>query len=231
MIRTSHDLWICPHRSSSYLRPHQRRSQWSGPDSAHSSARWCHGSLEPCSQTSASDSDEHMSEITERGSVVVCATITDKASAQLKVTGNNSAGAQLYSPQSFPQDLGSAPSPPSTDSPCSQYVRPLSKCSNTRQGFEQCCSFFCCLFHWWWYTLYFFFFLNMHLRPNWKWGVVVFWSISVTESKKLKLTQYWNNLSESYILTFIIKLDALTTTGLSDFTFIKSSCDLGFLVS
>lgn len=31
-------------------------------------------------------------------------------------------------------------------------------------------------------------------------------------------------------LTFIIKFNALTVIGLSDFTFIKASCDVGSLV-
>lgn len=57
----------------------------------------------------------------------------DRITPGLKVTGDDGSDAQFDSPQSFPQVPGSEPSLPSTDSPCSQYVRPLSKFNNTRQ--------------------------------------------------------------------------------------------------
>lgn len=47
------------------------------------------------------------------------------------VTRNDGHGIQFDLPQSFPQGPGSEQSPPSTGSPCSLYVCPLSKCNNT----------------------------------------------------------------------------------------------------
>lgn len=119
--QTSRGLWICPRRSSSYLHPHQRTRRWLGPDSGRNSGRWCPGTPGGCSQTSASGSDEHKSEMVEHSRALGSGALQNWGF--LRLSGQD---VHFNSPQSSLQVPDSEQSPPSTDSPCSPHLHSLS---------------------------------------------------------------------------------------------------------